>query len=420
MSERIRVTARPRQAVRVQTRYVIPAPEAGWSLELQQTETHLQVRQVRDEETRPWVDVVALAELAGPAGAVPVFAVVDGALAYRFGDSGPWGQLLTIESLKGNDGLSAYQLWVAAGNVGTVVEFLESLKGETPELPSFVASSTVGVVGSVPSVALEEIDGEARFKFVLPPPRDGVSPPPLSLSVTSSEVGQGQPMTASLSGSYPNLTLALGLRAGTPGGQGDPGPQGASGMPNVDLVGTVMPNGVVTAAPGTIYRDTTVSNGLLGTNGASLWIKASGTGNTGWRVLDGDTGWRRIDQQSFFKQSATTTLMPIISTRGLLVRRTGNRIDAKGYRVTIDRTQEPSAGPWIIPPSGFAPDGDLYWPWSRWDSTAQFGLYWSGTAFFASSGVQNPWAGTTNQLPTTTFSWTTAQAWPTSLPGTPG
>ncbi|WP_146079154.1 hypothetical protein [Pseudoclavibacter sp. RFBA6] len=192
------VEPRPSFAAMLEPGAVIPAPQPGWSLELQRTPTHLQVRGVREGETRPWGDVVALIDLAGAAGAVPVFAVVDGALAYRFGDSGPWGQLLTIASFK----------------------------GESRELPSFVASSTVGVVGSVPTVATEEVDGEVRFKIVLPPPRDGVSPPPLSLSVTSSEVGQGQPMTASLSGSYPNLTLALGLRAGSPGTQGGVGPQG--------------------------------------------------------------------------------------------------------------------------------------------------------------------------------------------------
>ena len=52
--------------------------------------------------------------------------------------------------------------------------------------------------------------------------------------------------------------------------------------------GTGFPNGVVTANVGTIYIDTAV------TNGASSWIKKSGTGNTGWQVLEGDTGWRNI------------------------------------------------------------------------------------------------------------------------------
>ena len=55
-----------------------------------------------------------------------------------------------------------------------------------------------------------------------------------------------------------------------------------------ELTGTGMPNGVVTANPGTYYTDT------AGTNGAWRWLKKSGTGNTGWEVIVGDTGWRAI------------------------------------------------------------------------------------------------------------------------------
>lgn len=52
--------------------------------------------------------------------------------------------------------------------------------------------------------------------------------------------------------------------------------------------GTGSPEGVVSAPVGTVYRD------LAATNGAVLWVKASGTGNTGWRVMWGDTGWRQV------------------------------------------------------------------------------------------------------------------------------
>lgn len=54
------------------------------------------------------------------------------------------------------------------------------------------------------------------------------------------------------------------------------------------IVGTGFPNGVQTAPVGSIYIDTAV------TNGASSWIKTTGTGNTGWTVENGDTGIRDI------------------------------------------------------------------------------------------------------------------------------
>ena len=65
-------------------------------------------------------------------------------------------------------------------------------------------------------------------------------------------------------------------------------PSGTSIGGALYLSGTGFPNGVVTAPVGSVYIDKNI------TNGASSWIKKSGTGNTGWRVLEGDTGWRNI------------------------------------------------------------------------------------------------------------------------------
>ena len=54
------------------------------------------------------------------------------------------------------------------------------------------------------------------------------------------------------------------------------------------LSGTGSPQGVLAAPVGSQYRDTAA------TTGAVIWVKASGTGNTGWVVQYGDTGWRNI------------------------------------------------------------------------------------------------------------------------------
>jgi len=45
------------------------------------------------------------------------------------------------------------------------------------------------------------------------------------------------------------------------------------------ISGNVLPNGAVTAAPGSIYNDTAKNWDV------QTWIKAAGTGNTGWEVL---------------------------------------------------------------------------------------------------------------------------------------
>ena len=73
------------------------------------------------------------------------------------------------------------------------------------------------------------------------------------------------------------------------GPAGPVGPQGSAGQPTAfELRGTGMPEGKVTASPGTYYTDT------AGTNGAWRWIKKTGTATTGWDVMTGDTGWRDL------------------------------------------------------------------------------------------------------------------------------
>lgn len=62
---------------------------------------------------------------------------------------------------------------------------------------------------------------------------------------------------------------------------------GGPSLPST-LVGVGFPEGVVTAPVGTEYVDSAA------TNGAVKWIKATGSGSTGWRVTYGDTGWRTL------------------------------------------------------------------------------------------------------------------------------
>lgn len=63
---------------------------------------------------------------------------------------------------------------------------------------------------------------------------------------------------------------------------------GTGGGGDGGLSGTGSPEGSRPATVGTIYTDTAA------TLGAIRWIKASGTGATGWKVLYGDTGPRSL------------------------------------------------------------------------------------------------------------------------------
>ena len=79
-----------------------------------------------------------------------------------------------------------------------------------------------------------------------------------------------------------------------------------------EIHGTGMPNGKVEAPIGTTYVDTAVTNGAL------KWIKQSGTGNTGWKVLIGDTGWRTLNSASKLTDGSRTSTIKIRRVNNLV------------------------------------------------------------------------------------------------------
>lgn len=79
-----------------------------------------------------------------------------------------------------------------------------------------------------------------------------------------------------------------------------------------EIHGTGMPNGKVEAPIGTTYVDVEVTNGAL------KWIKQSGTGNTGWKVLIGDTGWRTLDSTSKLIDGGKTSTIKIRRVNNLV------------------------------------------------------------------------------------------------------
>ena len=76
------------------------------------------------------------------------------------------------------------------------------------------------------------------------------------------------------------------------------------------LSGTGSPEGVVTAPVGSQWTDTAA------TTGAVSWIKASGSGNTGWKVAYGNTGGRNMAAVSMLNSwtvASTATLRRVNS-----------------------------------------------------------------------------------------------------------
>ena len=166
------------------------------------------------------------------------------------------------------------------------------------------------------------------------------------------------------------------------------------------LTGTGMPNGVVTAPVGTEYTDT------AGTNGAHKWLKASGTGNTGWIVTFGDTGVRNISSLLI------NGWAPSNSNRWTM-RRINHTVHIGGYITGPSTTSDDVMTP--IPSGFYGYDATGSWrEFSSSSTKAGVVLVQRGR-----SGVitLRGAAGGTNIFTSVTFS--TTDAWPATLPGIP-
>lgn len=163
---------------------------------------------------------------------------------------------------------------------------------------------------------------------------------------------------------------------------------GASG-PRV-MSGTGSPEGVVTAPVGSTWIDTAA------TTGAIKWIKASGTGNTGWVVEYGDTGWRQM--------SADLLNSWAFGIEGVKIRRVGTHVvvllSCSGASASSDTL--------LNVPSGFRTN-------TRVNTTVNDG---SSTVFYAEvRDAHTILCGSRAAVVRGTFSYFTNDAWPSSLPG---
>ncbi len=163
--------------------------------------------------------------------------------------------------------------------------------------------------------------------------------------------------------------------------------------------GTGSPQSVVTAPVGSTYIDTAA------TTGAIKWLKASGTGNTGWVVQHGDTG--RRDIASLANSIGTLTLS------SLVLRRIGSLVSLEVS--WADSQTNPNSVALVTLPAEFRPSGPHYFttPYDSSSSTAVRNLRVSavsGTVYYG--GATNASGFVAN------MTWATSStAWPSSLPG---
>jgi len=167
----------------------------------------------------------------------------------------------------------------------------------------------------------------------------------------------------------------------------------------VHLSGKGSPESVISAAPGSTYLQT---DSVVDVKGWIKWIKATGTSTTGWIAgPEADTGWRDVSA------SASGLTGTGISAR---VRRVGSTVS---YRLSYSQSGAASgvtvldtAGFLATAPSTFTPaySNNAGVPDGCVETSASLVRVYTTTA--ANGGA---WS--------TSLTWATSDAWPSSLPG---
>ena len=168
--------------------------------------------------------------------------------------------------------------------------------------------------------------------------------------------------------------------------------------PLKSFAGVGFPEGEVTAPIGSIYTDTSA------TNGAIRWIKTSDTDNTGWSVEYGDTGWR----------NAIPLLRNGWKAATFIFRRVGDIVEVRG--VGLDGSSATDYT-FFVPPEGFMPGaGSLRIS----ASTSDFSVSADRVNIGVSGATGQVWRTNMNATSAAlTTTYLTNNSWPTTLPGLP-
>jgi hypothetical protein len=174
--------------------------------------------------------------------------------------------------------------------------------------------------------------------------------------------------------------------------------------------GTGQPEGVVTASVGATFVDTAA------TTGAIRWVKASGSGNTGWVVAHGDTGWRNIDAiGSVYDFTGSTVrlrrrddLCELQVIANLKVGSTGS----SGDKRILDLPTGFAAGPALAQVG----EANVFSP--EFETCVLATYAWGPSVIGLHVPPANASSWVSGHLLHAHGMWFTSAAWPTALPGT--
>lgn len=166
---------------------------------------------------------------------------------------------------------------------------------------------------------------------------------------------------------------------------------------DVYRTGTGFPT--IAAPVGTRYIDSAA------TNGAVEWIKAAGTGTSGWKVVYGDTGWRDLSQYLVNGAAKGGAAAPAGGGEAIRIRRSGDTVTFVASFALPAWVSGQSALDFPIAgfshPTTYMPDG------------------YGGAApvIITTSGSVRIYIGSASVGQRYMWTWLTSDAWPTTLPG---
>ena len=279
----------------------------------------------------------------------------------------------------------------------------DGVDGETPDIEwQGTALSVNGAVG--PDLrGPQGTPGDPGKDSTVPgPPGERGAPGPAP-AIKIGTVTSGTTPSATITGTSPDLTLGLVLPKGDRGDRGETGPPGVvSSASSYVIVGPGRPDtpsttgGTITGAEpvGAEYRSTDGAG-----VGAHVWMKRPGGA---WAVTDGDTGERDI----------TALQTNPASTGGrLIVRRVGALVSAR-FEDLKWATGSGSTRANLNLPSGFATNAKYMGALYGYDGTTwgyNFRTDWPGIWPNSKGEI---WLREHRQ-------WSSAQPWPSTLPGSP-
>ena len=182
-----------------------------------------------------------------------------------------------------------------------------------------------------------------------------------------------------------------------------------------EIHGTGSPEGRITAEIGTTYVDVNMTNGAL------KWIKQSGTGNTGWKVIHGDTGWLTV-----FKKDEQ------YNKNTLKLRRVNNIVNVLFYNdnpeddsIYFSKESKKENLATVRIASGFKPETDLlFTAFNNFDDIEDTWILSIGACRFnivnnvltVDLALVNSYNAIGSGINKLNFTYSTYEDWPTTLP----